>query len=242
MTNTDENMKTITEQSLTQPQRRAGMPKSERTRQEIIDAAGPLFAEKGYKSTTVADICKAAHVNQAAVSFHFGGKEQLYLALVRHAYEFALSEVPLPQWAHGTPANQKLRDFVLAFLRRCVADREPRWPCQLLMREVIEPSGAAEELVREFVRPNFELLRSVLLELLPADCSEEQLRLVAGSIIGQCLHCRVPRHVIRLLEHYAGQYDEEHLRQLADHIARFSLAALGHAAPLTADRSTGKED
>ena len=214
--------------------RRTASGRSEKTRREILDAAGPLFAEKGYKATTIAEICKAARVNQAAVSFHFGGKEQLYVALVRHGYEFALSEVPMPEWAADTSPQVKLRDFVLTFLRRAVADRDPQWPCQLIMREILEPTAACEEFVRGFVRPNFTILRSILSELLPTGFPEERVRLIGFSIIGQCLHYRVARNVIRLMEPESGQFDEDRLQRLADHITHFSLAALGHAPPLNA--------
>ncbi|HMF11325.1 MAG TPA: CerR family C-terminal domain-containing protein, partial [Gemmataceae bacterium] len=220
--------------ALASSQTRTGMVRAEKTRQCILDAAGPLFADKGFKATTISQICKAASVNQAAVSFHFGGKEQLYVALVRHAYEFALSEVPMPQWAPNTPAKLKLRDFVLTFLRRAVAEREPRWPCQLIMRELIEPTEACEEFVRGFVRPNFETLQSILTELLPTNFPQARMRLIGFSIVGQCLHYRVARHVIRLVAPDIGQFDEERLQRLADHITQFSLAALGMADPITA--------
>jgi TetR/AcrR family transcriptional regulator, regulator of cefoperazone and chloramphenicol sensitivity len=224
----------VTDQKeLESEEQRQAQDRSERTRRSILDAAGPLFAEKGYKATTIAEICKAAKVNQAAVSFHFGGKEQLYIALVRYGYEFALSEVPLPEWAPGTPPQTKLRDFILTFLRRAVAEREPRWPCQLIMREMLEPTAACEEFVRGFVRPNFTVLRSILQELLPADFPEARLKLIGFSIVGQCLHYKVARPVIRLMEQENGPMDEERIQRLADHITQFSLAALGHAPPLT---------
>ena len=213
---------------------RIGTPRAEKTRQHIIDAAGPLFAEKGYKATTVGEICRIAGVNQAAISFHFGGKEQLYLALVRYSYEYGLAQVPMPQWPAGTPAAVKLRDFVLTFLRRAVADREPRWPCQLIMRETVQPSKACEEFVRGFVRPNFTVLHGILQELLPADFSEEARRLVVNSIIGQGLFYRVARGVLELLSpgDQPLRFDEERLQVLAEHITRFTLAALGVLPPL----------
>ena len=223
---------------------RTGTPRSEKTRQHIIDAAGPLFAEKGYKATTVGEICRIAGVNQAAISFHFGGKEQLYLALVRYSYEYGLAQVPMPQWPAGTPAAVKLRDFVLTFLRRAVADREPRWPCQLIMRETMQPSQACEEFVRGFVRPNFTVLHGILQELLPADFSEEARRLVGFSIIGQGLFYRVARGVLELLSpgDQPLRFDEERLQVLAEHITRFTLAALGVLPPLgtNEDNSLGE--
>lgn len=223
-------------EELAPSERRPSMPRSEKTRTEIIEAAGALFAEKGFKATTVANICRAAGVNQAAISFHFGGKEQLYLALVRYGYEYALTEIPWPTWEPGTPATTKLRDFIVTFLRRAVADREPRWPCQLIMREMIEPTKACEEFVRGYVRPSVALLHSILDELLPSDFPQERRLLISQSIIGQMLFYKVARPVLQLLQ--AGndllRYDEPYVQRLADHITAFTLAAIGAGSAITA--------
>jgi AcrR family transcriptional regulator len=229
------NLKAPSIEELTPSERRPAMPRSEKTRTEIIEAAGALFAEKGLKATTVANICQAAGVNQAAISFHFGGKEQLYLALVRYGYEYALTQIPWPTWEPGTPATTKLRDFIVTFLRRAVADREPRWPCQLIMRELIEPTKACEEFVRGYVQPSVAILEGILQELLPADFSPDRRRLIGQSIIGQMLFYKVARPVLQLLQ--AGgdllRYDEPYIQRLADHIAAFSLAAIGAGPRIT---------
>jgi AcrR family transcriptional regulator len=208
--------------------------RADKTRQDIIDAAGSLFAEKGFKATTISQICKAADVNQAAVNFHFGGKEQLYIDLVRYGYEYALAEIPWPKWEPGTPATVRLRDFIVTFLRRAVADREPHWPCQLIMREMIEPTKACEEFVRGYIRPSLALLQSILQDLLPADFPQERRLLVGQSIIGQMLFYRVARPVLKLV--LAGnellRFDEPQIQRLADHITAFTLAAIGAAPAL----------
>jgi AcrR family transcriptional regulator len=205
-----------------------------KTQLDIINAAGPLFAEKGFKATTIAQICKAANVNQAAVSFHFGGKEELYIALVRYGYEYALAEIPWPKWEPGTPATVRLSDFILTFLRRAVADREPRWPCQLIMREIIEPTSACEEFARGYVLPTTVILDGILQDLLPAGFPAERRLLVGRSIIGQMLFYRVARPILRLMPAGADllRFDEPQMQRLADHITAFTLAALGAAPPL----------
>ena len=51
-----------------------------RTRQRILETALYLFSQGGYDKVSVRDIAQAAHVNVAAVSYHFGGKPSLYKA------------------------------------------------------------------------------------------------------------------------------------------------------------------
>ena len=48
------------------------------TPERIVEAAERLFAERGYRATSVRAITEAAGSNLAGVNYHFGGKEQLY--------------------------------------------------------------------------------------------------------------------------------------------------------------------
>jgi AcrR family transcriptional regulator len=65
-------------------------PRSSRTRERIIDAALPLFVERGYRDTTIGDIEKAAGLAPRAGTLyqHFKSKEDLLRACVdRHVVE-----------------------------------------------------------------------------------------------------------------------------------------------------------
>ena len=52
------------------------------TRQRLIEAAGQLFAKRGYAESSVAAIGEAAGVSRGLVNFHFGSKEKLLWAVV----------------------------------------------------------------------------------------------------------------------------------------------------------------
>ena len=52
------------------------------TRERVLAAAIALFAERGYAGTSVRAICEAAEANVNAVSYHFGGKQALYQAII----------------------------------------------------------------------------------------------------------------------------------------------------------------
>ena len=55
------------------------------TRDRLLDAATGLFADAGYRGASVRRICDLANANPGAVSYHFGGKRQLYRAVLRRA-------------------------------------------------------------------------------------------------------------------------------------------------------------
>jgi AcrR family transcriptional regulator len=209
----------------------ADMSEQEDTRRRLLEAAGPLFAERGFDGVSVRDIIgsplfKGARPSPAAVNYHFRSKEELYVETVRHAAQSCAAAVPIPDWPPEVPPRERLRSFVGAFLARLLGPDVLAWHRALIMREVSQPRhGACEELVREFIRPSFEKLQGVLRDLTPPGTPAERLHLIGGSIVGQCLHYHHCRHVLPLLlgPREARALDAE---WLAEHITAFSLAAI----------------
>lgn len=197
---------------------------SDDTRQRLLEMAGEIFAQKGFRAATVREICGRAEANLAAVNYHFGDKLRLYVEVVKMAHGTPDGQ-PQPHWSDGTPPESKLRDYVSAMLRRLMDPRRPAWHARLMAREMTEPTEACVAIVDSYVRQNFELLNEILCELLPADTPADERHLVAFSIVGQCLHFKIHKPVAELLvgkEEYAT-YD---IQRLAEHVTRFSLAAL----------------
>jgi len=60
---------------------RARMTGSER-RQQLIEIAKSLFAERGYDGTSIEEVAQRANVSKPVVYEHFGGKEGLYAVVV----------------------------------------------------------------------------------------------------------------------------------------------------------------
>ncbi|GAB3457895.1 hypothetical protein GCM10027570_40860 [Streptomonospora sediminis] len=57
------------------------------TRTKILDAAEHLFAERGFRGTSVRAITDRAQANLAAVAYHFGSKAELMAEVARRAVE-----------------------------------------------------------------------------------------------------------------------------------------------------------
>jgi hypothetical protein len=123
------------------------------------------------------------------------------------------------------PAD-KLRRFVRGMLAALLEGPDEPWQRQLMMRELANPSEGCVEFVRHLARPTFELLLSILDEVVPPETPPVKRHLLALSIVGQCVYHRMARPVVGMLvgEEEFRSYDAA---RLADHIAAFSLAALG---------------
>ncbi len=213
------------------------MSVADATRERLLETAGAVFAEKGYRAATVREICQRAQANLAAVNYYFGDKERLYIESIKRAHGRRVDDVPLPAWTADTSAEQRLKGFIETLLGRILCDPNADWHGQLMFREMLHPTAACGELVEEYIRPHFELLQSILAELSPPSASAEQLRLIAFGVVGQCLYFRIAEPVVsRLL------VSEEHERYrpdyLAEHIAQWTLAALGDRSFFERPRSS----
>lgn len=198
----------------------------EDTKQRLLDAAAQVFAERGFGAATVREICARAKANVAAVNYHFRDKEQLYAETLRRAHCMRLEEVPVPQWPAGTPPEEKLRGFIQTMIERLVDQSAPPWFMQLMLREMTQPSTAGFELVKEFIKPQFDLLQEIIMEMVGEDLPAIKRHMIGFSIVGQCLYYKIARHIALTLvgEEEFQLYDGECLTQ---HILEFSLAALG---------------
>ena len=54
--------------------------------EQLLVAATPLFAARGLHGTRVRDVARAAGTNPSMISYHFGGKEGLYSAVIARQF------------------------------------------------------------------------------------------------------------------------------------------------------------
>ena len=211
---------------------------SDDTRQRILNAAGPIFAEKGFAAATVREICAGANTNQAAVNYHFGDKQALYFEVVKLAHGRRMEQVPAANWPADASPQDKLRIFVRVTLTRMLETRDLQWPTCLLMREMVEPTIACASIVEAFIRPQLDQLLEILCELLPHGTPPARQYQFAFSVIGQCLHYRVAGEFVSLLVPEDQLASNFQTAQLAAHIAEFTLAGLAEYSRTAASKAS----
>ena len=196
------------------------------TRGRLLEVAGEVFAELGFRNATVRDICRRAESNVAAVNYHFGDKERLYSEVVRYADQCASEKQQnILKPSENLSAEQRLHAFIRSILLQLLGQGRPTWHTKLLVSEMVDPTGALDTLVTESFRPKFELLLSIVRELMGDRASPQTVWLCATSVVGQCLHYYHARHLIVRLDP-EQKYRPTDIEVLADHITRFSIAAL----------------
>ncbi|MCK5375473.1 MAG: TetR/AcrR family transcriptional regulator [Acidobacteria bacterium] len=131
-----------------------------RTRERLLLAASRLFAEHGYRGASVRDICNHAGANPGAVSYHFGGKRQLYRAVLRRAAA-GLAEMAAPpteEDAEGSEAPGMLASIRRVFARMEEDDTASR----LLLRDLADGGTVAVESLTPPLRAAFDSLATAL--------------------------------------------------------------------------------
>ena len=198
------------------------------TRQRLLAAAAEVFAEKGYWEGSHAEICAKARINTAAVNYHFGGKEKLYVEAWEHAFAESIKAHP-PDGGIRPEASaaQRLQGRVLALLRR-MADPNNH-EVEIMHREMANPTGLLTEVLRQVLEPMRQDTGAIVQELLGDGASERQIRFCEMSLMSQCFG---PMFHLRRAKMTAGTPPppgppfELDVEGLADHITRFTLAGI----------------
>jgi len=144
------------------------------TRTRILDVAEALFSEQGFDRVSIRDITNKAHVNLAAINYHFGSKEDLIASVferrvvpVNEARLAALDAVE-----QSAKKHPKLEDILEAFIRPAVqcsfgtAKGEKAFS-KLFGRCLSEPNPEIETLLARQFESLVERLDAALMKALP---------------------------------------------------------------------------
>jgi len=196
------------------------------TRYRLLEAAGEVFAKRGFRQATVREICRRAHANVAAVNYHFHDKQGLYEAVLKHALRCAREKYSTGQRSiTAANAGQELCDMITARLHAVFDLGRTAWYSKLMSREMMEPTKALDALVKEELEPSFERLQLCVRAILGPTADDEQVRRCAFSISSQWVFYHYNRQVISRLDPTL-RFGPGNIDALATHITQFSLAAL----------------
>ena len=129
------------------------------TRERLLQSATRLFADNGYRGASVRDICNLAGANPGAVSYHFGGKRQLYRAVLRRAAAGLADMGPVADDDTGDREPISVLDALRRVLGRTQSDDAAT---RLLLRDLADGGTVAVESLTPPLRTAFEQLVTAL--------------------------------------------------------------------------------
>jgi AcrR family transcriptional regulator len=142
------------------------------TRQQLLEAAGHLFAQKGFERSTAKEICERAGTSTAAVNYHFGGIEALYAAVLDEARNRILSVRAIAQAVEGkSNPRAKLEAAFGVIVQTLLGPVSSSWVLQVFGRDMVSPSPTTYAAKEKLLLPLARILRKFVGELmsLPAD-------------------------------------------------------------------------
>jgi AcrR family transcriptional regulator len=167
--------------------RRTGKADNQTTRQRLLEAAGQVFADKGFSGTTGKEICELAGTNTAAINYYFGGVDALYTAVLHEARNRLVTTEDVVQAIAGkADAKAKLEALVGLVVPAITGPMASSWAVRVLGREIVSPSPALEPLLKD-VTIRIGIMRSIVAELmgLPEDHPAVTRGII--GVMGPCL-------------------------------------------------------
>jgi AcrR family transcriptional regulator len=198
------------------------------TRLNLLEAASEIFGNKGFWSATHEEICSKANANTAAINYHFGSKENLYVEAWKYSFERSMEKYPPDGGAlSSAPAEKRLRGRIISFLKR-IADPETH-EIDIMLKEMANPTGLLYEDIAEKLDPLESDFISIIKELMGEVTKTEQIGFCYMVIISLCfapmLHLRSVSEDTQIPKSEFLPLDLG-VEKLADYIVRFSLAGI----------------
>lgn len=148
-------------------------------RGRILWALASCMVQKGYQSTTIADIARAGRVSKTVVYTHFRDKEHCLLELYSRATDRVLETVHAAQaQAADLPWRDRLRVVTATYLETLAGGPAVAWAALV---EVQAAGRSALTLRRDVIDRYVDLLGGMAAEL--AECHPEEVRPVSRNLV-----------------------------------------------------------
>lgn len=194
------------------------------TKQQLLEVAGRVFAERGYVRATSKEICELAQANIAAVNYHFGGKDGLYAAVLEEAHARLVS---IDSVTAITQSKASGEDKLRLLLRKIVEEVARRdagaWELRVLSRELLAPTPLMDGMMRNQVMPKAKMVTAMIAELLGVPPAHPAVSRSTVSIVGPCIFLLVanPDWQKKIFPTLLVDTDE-----LVEHMVAFSVGGL----------------
>jgi AcrR family transcriptional regulator len=201
------------------------------TRERLLDSAERRFAENGFDGASLRTITAEARANLAAVHYHFGSKEDLFLAVLERRLDpinreriERLGRAEAESGGRPVPVETLVAILIEPVLRRGGDPRAGGPSFLKLFGRVQSDSGTIwKRIVDGPMRPVRERMFAALRRALP-ELSEPELTLRMHFAIGAVKGVAGDQHRLRALS--GGRVDPDDLETTCSELVRFLAAGL----------------
>lgn len=192
------------------------------TRARLIEAAIDVFGRHGYEGAATRQIAKAANANLAAIVYHFGSKEALYLAVVEHLVGeigrrmgpvLVLIEASFPD--KPAEARALLKRMLEAFVDVVLGNPEAQRWARIVIRELLDPTDAFD-IIYGFMGRAHALASRLVAVALDTDPEAMESKLRAFTVIGQAIVFRIANALVlrRIARDALGPVEREEIKRI----------------------------
>ena len=157
---------------------------SEKTRAKIINAAGLLFAEKGYKGVTVRDIVGKANTHLSALNYHFRSKEALYREVLMEACKADQISSADQAYLEKKKPLDALAILVEEALKEYGQKGETNWHSIVITRECREPTVIFKDVAKAYFQPQTDFMASLIAKATGQLPESDHVRFAVIALIG----------------------------------------------------------
>ena len=193
------------------------------TRSRILEAAGELFAARGFAETTSKAIAEQANVDLALINYHFGNRAGLYQAVLTEAHHHLMNVTDLEQLAQSSqPATDKLKILIDQIVQGAASESRG-WYSAVLTAELLAPSSHIQVLFQSVIPVKASLVMGMLSDITHIPADDPALLRCLLNIIAPCLLLHIGRRDIPSPVQAVLQMPHD---TLVEHLHRFALAGL----------------
>ncbi len=206
------------------------------TKDILLETAGELFANAGLEGVSIRKIAQKAGANIAAIHYHFGSKDNLYLEVVRHVMHrvrCTLAGQYLADRAAWQDKPSSRAKVICALVEERMVqffpDPHPGWYGRLFMRMLLNPTPALGKLAEEIILPDFEQLTEVF-RLCKPGMSLAEARCWTDTLLGQLGHYVFSAQFVQYMPNQNRQ-DADFQNMISRHLSRLLLKGLDLPLP-----------
>ncbi|MHA6718051.1 CerR family C-terminal domain-containing protein [Sphingomonas sp. RS6] len=166
----------------------------------LLDVAIDQFGRLGFEGASTREIARASGTAMSSITYHFGGKQGLYLAAAAHigeriaAMQHGVARAALAAGDTREAAAPALADLLDSIAQMMLNSETESW-ARFVIREQQEPTEAFDRLFDGAMRPVLDVVVA-LIGRARADLSRDDCLAVGILLFGQAMVLRASRAAI----------------------------------------------